>query len=380
MPLESAVRISRILVRILARVFYIVPLQKNKLLFISYGGKQYACNPKYIYEYLQQNKMGPFHCVWCLAEGEKRAGIKWFKKSNWPLYFRHNLTAKIIITNDILSSIVPYRKGQIIIYTGHGGGAYKKCGFDVALSKTARIFYRTAAKSISCAISASRGLSEHFTSAYLIPPEKILNLGSPRNDIFFRERPDISDKVRKFYGLEPDARIVLYAPTYRSKAHSASPVFIKDTNKITEALGRRFESAPYVFIPRLHHTIQKSGPAGRIDGNLYHDVQELLYAADALITDYSGIIWDCVIAKKPLFLYTPDLEQYGDERGFYFPPQDWGFPLAETEEALIKNIMDFDREEHGKACEYHKKLMGSYERGYASREAAEFIEKILGTA
>ena len=36
----------------------------------------------------------------------------------------------------------------------------------------------------------------------------------------------------------------------------------------------------------------------------YSDMQELLCAADILITDYSSSIWDFSYTKKPCFLYT----------------------------------------------------------------------------
>ena len=48
----------------------------------------------------------------------------------------------------------------------------------------------------------------------------------------------------------------------------------------------------------------------------YADVQELLIISDVLITDYSSILWDFSLQKKPVFLYQNDEQEYLDDRGF----------------------------------------------------------------
>ena len=48
----------------------------------------------------------------------------------------------------------------------------------------------------------------------------------------------------------------------------------------------------------------------------YSDMQELIVAADILITDYSSCMFDMMLANKRCALYTPDLEEYLErERG-----------------------------------------------------------------
>ena len=51
----------------------------------------------------------------------------------------------------------------------------------------------------------------------------------------------------------------------------------------------------------------------------YPDVADLFLAADALVTDYSSVMFDFVLTDRPVVLLVPDLDQYRDvERGFYF--------------------------------------------------------------
>ena len=51
----------------------------------------------------------------------------------------------------------------------------------------------------------------------------------------------------------------------------------------------------------------------------YPDVSELFLVADALITDYSSVMFDFSVTGKPILFFTPDLERYREVlRGFYF--------------------------------------------------------------
>jgi len=43
---------------------------------------------------------------------------------------------------------------------------------------------------------------------------------------------------------------------------------------------------------------------------------ELLSVADYVVTDYSAFVFEAAVADKPIFLYTPDINEYVDKRGF----------------------------------------------------------------
>ena len=75
---------------------------------------------------------------------------------------------------------------------------------------------------------------------------------------------------------------------------------------------------------------------------MYPDVMEFLVAADVLITDYSSIMWDFGLQRRPIFLYQNDAKQYTDDRGFYKPISTWPYPIAHTQKELLENIQRFD--------------------------------------
>lgn len=79
-----------------------------------------------------------------------------------------------------------------------------------------------------------------------------------------------------------------------------------------------------------------------IDVSEYVDMQELLCAADVLITDYSSSMWDYSLTGRPCFIYANDLAQYKKERNFHTPITDWPFPMAERNTELQRLILRFD--------------------------------------
>jgi CDP-glycerol glycerophosphotransferase len=355
----------------------VFPVKKRKILFCSFNGEQYSCNPKYIYEYLQEHEKAKYDCIWCFGKSAVNRDIKYYNKSRMFLHFWHNLTAKIVIINDYPSWIIPYRKNQVVIYTGHGGGSYKKVEINGKLSVWERYNRKSMENAVTYAISSSRATSRDYNSYYLIDNKKILNFGMARHDIFFSQRMDVVQKVKEFHNIAlGSTSIVLYAPTYRGKTRQMPMIRLLYIKDILNALNNRFNKN-FVLILRAHHAskyeVFDHEEAALLNGNLYEDMQELLYASDVLITDYSSCIFDHCLTGKPLFLYTPDVEEYSEVQGFSIPIEQWGFPLAGTVETLIKNIMKFDDERHKKAISYHLELMGSYETGKSRKLLVDFL-------
>jgi CDP-glycerol glycerophosphotransferase len=81
-----------------------------------------------------------------------------------------------------------------------------------------------------------------------------------------------------------------------------------------------------------------------IDLSSYPDVQDLLAAADVLITDYSSLMFDYALKRRPILLYCYDIESYRDElRGFYadFESEAPG-PILRTDKDLFRALGALD--------------------------------------
>ena len=79
-------------------------------------------------------------------------------------------------------------------------------------------------------------------------------------------------------------------------------------------------------------------------------IEELLTVADVCITDYSSLIFEYSLFERPMVFFAYDMENYLDERGFYYPvvPKDQArirvqVSAAHTREQLDKCIAAFTK-------------------------------------
>jgi CDP-glycerol glycerophosphotransferase len=371
------------LIRVILRIFWIFPIRQKKVVFGSYGGKQYACNPKYIFEYMIERYGNAFTYIWALnASGimpEKYKHIETVKYMSFK-YIRHVLTAGIVIYNSAVKSYLPFRKNQIIVNTWHGGGAYKKMHIDASPYKknivSMKVTRKVSAKAVKYVISSCEKFTEVSSKVWAIPHEKFLPIGMPRNDIFFNLPDTIVRKVRDQFCLDYDKKIALYAPTFHGNYRNADAIsFSLDVDRLLQIMKNKF-GHDFVMLYRSHihdksfSVIQNKNVIPASD---YPDMQELLCAADVLITDYSSSVWDFSFTFKPCFLYAPDLKKYQEEQGFYTPIEEWPFPLAETNEQLADNIINFEEVEYKNAVKKHHANLGSYENGTATKQLCDVL-------
>ena len=79
----------------------------------------------------------------------------------------------------------------------------------------------------------------------------------------------------------------------------------------------------YVILLRMHYLIANALDLHgyddfAIDVSNYNDISELYLISDALVTDYSSVMFDFGILKRPQFFFAYDIEKYDKGlRGFY---------------------------------------------------------------
>ena len=210
--------------------------------------------------------------------------------------------------------------------------------------------------------------------------------GYPRTDIFFNDKYKDNTK-KEFYKKYPklkNKKIILFAPTYRGNSlPTATYDFDKlDLDKIYKELKKE-----YVFIFKWHPAIYNNLKNGTIkdydlskykdffyDLSEYRDINDLLLVCDTLITDYSSVIFDYVLLKKPVIYFTYDLNKYEEERGLYFPFKDYIYGnIAKTTNELIKSIKERKMYEDERK-KFIKKFMISCD-GNSTKKTYEFIFK-----
>lgn len=369
--------------RIILHVFYIFPVKKNKIVFICYEGRQYACNPRKISQYLVEKYGDDLDIVWVFNKVPKnldleKEGIRTVKYGT-KKYLKEALTAKVFLSNMRIVENMPFRKSQVRISTGHGGGAYKHLLLDIpGLTKKDVKKIKMASDNTSIFVSTNRRYSDLVIRGAYGAKCEILECGMPRNDVLFdKEIMQSQTTVRDYYDIPSTTKILLYAPTYRQGRSFTD--YQLDNRVVLEALEQRF-GGDWILLYRLHHFIKGEWGFGLakkriIDATSYRDMQELLIESDILITDYSSSIWDFSLTGKPGFLYAPDVLSYTHNQGFYTEIEDWPFYLASTNDELIRKICDFDEEEYKNRVEKHHRELGITEQGHATEIISERIYK-----
>ena len=218
------------------------------------------------------------------------------------------------------------------------------------------------------------------------PKGKCVELGSARTDILFFPN-GAKEAIIQEYALGKDIHIALYAPTYRYLWHkndyaSAKADYQLDYNSLIEALEQKFGGEWYVFV-KLHPGIREQGVRTEdfgkvIDVSLREDTQELLASCDIMISDYSSIMFEPAYVKKPVFLFTTDLENYlKTDYDMLLDIRSLPFPLAENNEQLFRLIEEFDYGYYKQQLEQFLESFETKEDGHARERVVEFLKVII---
>lgn len=349
---------------------------------------QYNCNPKYIAQYLLKNYPS-VKIVWILQQHKYTnisafpAKIQLVRNNSLKALF-HLSTAKIFIDNSIISNFVSRRNGQTWIQTWHGSLGIKR--FDVAWGNEIAVFNN---KNTSFCISNSTFEDDVYKGSYW-PDVPIKRFGHPRNDIFFEDRTVIREKVCRILQIPSHCKILLFGPTFRDQDRAQSRNDIIENlsyynlnyKNIIKSLEQKF-GGEWVIIERFHFHLKKFSnfnttfTSGIYNASAYPDMQELMAASDAAITDYSSWIFDFMLSRRPAFIFAEDMKNYQLQRSFYYPLESTPFPLAKTSDGVVDNILSFDEKKYKQDVEAFLKEKGCVDDGKASERVGKFIINLL---
>ncbi|MBD7956734.1 CDP-glycerol glycerophosphotransferase family protein [Microbacterium sp. Sa4CUA7] len=284
---------------------------ENAVFFESFYGRNASCNPYAIDRELARVAPGVarYWSVVDLSVAVPDGAIPVVEGS--PQWWRARGASRLLVVNDWLRRRFERRRGQVVLQTWHGTPlkrlALHRPGFDlrraVAVVREARRWNVLLAQN-----AYGAGIMK---KAYAFLGRPIWVEGYPRNDVLVTGD---GAPTRAALGIGADERVLLYAPTWR-----------EDREQMVDFIdpGALAEAADAVVLVRGHSRTlipgrDASGPRV-IDVTAFPDTARLLLAADALITDYSSVMFDFSVTGKPMYFLVPDLEHYrGELRGFYF--------------------------------------------------------------
>jgi len=380
--------LHRLMMKLCWNLFVLLPLNPQKAVFSNFNGGGYGDNPKFIaQEFLRRGLSWKLYWV-SASDYNLPKGILPLRPNTIAFAF-HMATAGTWVDDTRKLYYFKKRPRQFYIQTWHGT-PLKKLAFDMeAVSMSGshdirqyRKEFADNTKTWDCLIAQNVFSARIFPRCFAFS-KRMLCIGYPRNDVLFaRNHPQDRKAIRQELGL-PDKKILLYAPTWRDDEYDPDGVYqfrpSLDFARLREALEK-----DYVIAVKYHYLV-----GDRIDWsgledfvypfNAQAEISSLYLAADALITDYSSVMFDYSLLHRPMYFYTYDLEKYRDElRGFYFDfLAEAPGPISLTTEELIQDIRQYGTEigeEFQEKTQAFYEKFHTYETGTASDKVIEEIE------
>ena len=372
-------RLFSVLARFVASIVCrLLPINSKKIVISSYYGRGYGDNPKYIVEALLQ-RSEQLRIIWLVKsedEGRNLPDVVETCKYNSVSSVYHLSTAKVWIDNCRKGYVMFKRKKQLYIQTWHGF-AIKRIEKD-AENQLSDYYVKCAkrdSRMMDIAISDSAHTTRLYRESFWYNGE-VLECGAPRNDIILKNTDSIRGKVCEAFHIEKERKLVMYAPTFR--ANLDSDAYSIDYERLKACCEKRFGGAFSVLV-RLHPNVIKNSESidfdgvNRINASYYPDMQELLAVSDVVVSDYSSLMVDYSLSRRPCFQFASDVDEYRKDRNFYFDIEKLPFMLSRTNDELEEKILTFDEVIYMNQVNEFMNSVGMIEANNASSICEELI-------
>ena len=313
------------------------------IVFHSFAGR-YSDNPRAIHERLAHRD--DLEMVW-LAEPAHQAGFPDETKTVDPAdpgVPELLASADLVVANTHTEYEWDKRSGATYLQTWHGT-PLKRIHNDVLWAPEGRLVQldRDVAR-WDLLLSPNPVSTSRLTRAFGYDGP-VAETGYPRNDALLSPGAGAArERTRAALGITPGQTAVLYAPTWRDQEVFGGSGPLSLPLDVTALRAQLPEDV--VVLVRAHNMmtgrLATEPLPGVLDVSYHPDIRDLYLAADALVTDYSSVMFDFAVTGKPLLHFAPDLEEFGTTlRGFYFDlaPVAPG-PLTTSVEELVGALTD----------------------------------------
>lgn len=363
---------------LIKKIVSFLPASRNSFSFENFRGKGFGDDPRYIAEEL--HRRNPKYKMYWLVENKETELPPYITPAVLgSVYARFALARSSVWISNIKNSYKPHKKkSQLYIQCWHSTLNFKN---NEGSAKNLEPDYIAASKydaGITDLMYSDNDLRcDHFKKNFFYSG-KVIKCDVPRVGAVIKRTDEFKKKIREQYCIEENKKIAVYMPTFR-KAKDAD-IYDTDFEDVAKALKNRFGS-DFVILMKLHPNLSHLNfkkYENAVDVTTHVDPFELIGAADVVISDYSGIIFEAIVSRKPLFLIAKDFKSYIEgDRGFMVDPERLPTAFCESDEELISCIENFDKEEYDKKCSEFEKYVGYSDGLNGAERIADYIEEFL---
>ncbi|WP_367140173.1 MULTISPECIES: bifunctional glycosyltransferase/CDP-glycerol:glycerophosphate glycerophosphotransferase [Streptomyces] len=359
-----------------------LPVDDGLVVFEALEGRGYADSPRAIHEELQRRGL-PLRAVWSYAGNRSSypEGLPLVRRGSWE-YVRALARARYWVDSHGFPTLYGKRPATRYLQTWHGQ-AFKHMGFDVPELRLASAERQRRHRETIARWDALIAPSEEFERTFVRAngyEGELLRTGLPRNDDLVRwddpARRDRAAATRERLQIPGGRSVLLYAPTFRDGARGSGDSVRADLAELVRHLGE-----DWAIVVRPHYyeryTVPRElGHAVR-DGREFPDLNDLLLASDALLTDYSSLMFDYANLGRPILFFTDDYEHYrATARGTYYDLPDIApGPMLTTTGELVSALRDLKavQEEWAGAYARFRERFNPYETGRSSEAVVDLF-------
>lgn len=333
------------ILRWLRAVFSLLPVDKQRVVLASPRHARLEGNLRHLYQTMRQEHPELRYVLLLEPYSYNLFGkLGYLLRLVRGMYYLCTSGLFIVDNAYLPIHVAPHRPETTVVQVWHAAGALKRFGMDTRRpprDPERRFLHRH----YDYVIASSERTRTAYSRALRTPLERVLALGAPRTDLFFDEEA-MARARQRLLERHPNLagrRVVLYAPTFRGRGGRKRVPAGLDAKRLRQLL------------PREYAIVLKSHPnLGAVPDDLdaydavidpTTEINHVLGVTDVLVTDYSSVIFEWALLRRPLVLLTADLEAYEVDPGLYldYRTEMIGVQVTDTDEvaaAILSETFD----------------------------------------
>ena len=300
-------------------LYHLAPHKGNKILFATESRGDLQGNLKAVYDRMIERGLDKDYKIYrsFRKSAGGHSGI-----GSWVKIISYLALSDKVLMDDYapLFNWLKLKSGTELIQLWHAGVGFKSVGL-ARFGITGSPLLDNPHRQYDYAICGSTSLKHIYSEVFGIEEDAIVPTGLPRIDVLFDEKRNdrLRDEFRDSHPEFGNRKVILFAPTFRGTGaiNAGYPFEMLDMQKIYDMCGD-----DYVFCFRMHPFIKKKVTIpDEYSDRLYDlsgqgDTNDLLPCVDIMITDYSSIIYEFSLFRKPIIFFAFDRREYSAVRGF----------------------------------------------------------------
>ncbi|WP_042374869.1 CDP-glycerol glycerophosphotransferase family protein [Neobacillus jeddahensis] len=300
-------------------------VKKNgkRVLFTSASRSEMGGNLGAVHDRLVERGLDKEYKLYQVFKSNIHSRSSWLDKFKLPFYLG---IADYIFIEDFQPMVnkLEYDNKTEIIQLWHANGAFKTFGYSRLGKPASPVIDGFNHRIYTKAITSSKHVIPYYAEAFAMDEKNVIATGIPKTDIFFDEeyRRTTTEKIHNIYPQIKNAdKVILFGPTFRGGGPKTA---YYPMNKLDfESLAEYCRKHNAIAIFKMHFLVKNKLEIPEqyadifIDATDYREINDILFVADVLITDYSSTVYEYSLLNKPMLFYAFDLEEYISARDFY---------------------------------------------------------------